>query len=326
MLMETSDHVPCVVNIATNIPKGKIFRLENYWMEHEVFMDVVRHGWSIPTQQSDVAKVISAKFKNLRRVLKAWQVQLSSLKGNIENVKLVLWLIQLVEFHRDLTIEEWNFKHILEDKLLSLLRQQRIYWKQRGTIKWVKFGDEGTKFFHANATLRSRRNLITTLHDNAGIPKSSHSEKVNILWEAFKDRLSTTEFQGMHLNLDDLLTASDLLGFLEEPFSHEEIDLVVQNLPTDKSPGLDGFNTDFIKKAWPIIKEDFYALCSAFYNGDICLQSINGSYITLIPKVDNASTASDFRPISLLNTSMKLITKLLANRLQSIIQSIIHKN
>ena len=97
-------------------------------------------------------------------------------------------------------------------------------------------------------------------------------------------------------------------------------------MPTDKSPGPDGFNTDFIKKAWPIIKEDFYVLCSAFYNGDICLQSINGSYITLIPKVDNASTAYDFRPISLLNTSMKLITKLLANQLQSIIQSIIHKN
>ena len=86
-------------------------------------------------------------------------------------------------------------------------------------------------------------------------------------------------------------------------------------MPTDKSPGPDGFNTDFIKKAWPIIKEDFYALCSAFNNGDICLQSINGSYITLIPKVDNASTASNYRPISLLNTSMKLITKLLANRL-----------
>ena len=60
-------------------------------------------------------------------------------------------------------------------------------------------------------------------------------------------------------------------------------------MPTDKSPGPDGFNTDFFKKAWPIIKEDFYALCSAFYNGDICLQSINGSYITLILK-DRLST------------------------------------
>ena len=65
----------------------------------------------------------------------------------------------------------------------------------------------------------------------------------------------------MHMNLDELLSASDLLGFLEKPFTHAEIDLVVQNLPTDKSPGPDGFNTNFIKRAWPIIKKDFYALC-----------------------------------------------------------------
>jgi hypothetical protein len=115
--MEVSDHTPCVVNISTNIPKGKKIRFENYWMEHEVFMDVVRHGWNLPTFQTDKAKVISTKFKNLRRVLKAWQAQLSSLKDNIENVKLVLWLFHLFELHRDLTIVEWNFKHILEDKL-----------------------------------------------------------------------------------------------------------------------------------------------------------------------------------------------------------------
>ena len=58
----------------------------------------------------------------------------------------------------------------------------------------------------------------------------------------------------------------------------------------------------------------------------ICLQSINWSYITLIPKCDGATKISEFRPISLLNTSMKTIIKLLANRLQSVIQKLIHKN
>ena len=76
-----------------------------------------------------------------------------SLKSNIDNVKLVLWLLHMLEMHRHLTIVESNFKHVLQDKLLSHLRQQRIYWKQRGTIKWVKFVDEGTKFFHAGATM-----------------------------------------------------------------------------------------------------------------------------------------------------------------------------
>lgn len=34
LVMETSDHVPCVVSISTSIPRKSIFRFENYWMEH----------------------------------------------------------------------------------------------------------------------------------------------------------------------------------------------------------------------------------------------------------------------------------------------------
>lgn len=34
LVLETSDHVPCVVSISTTIPRRIIFRLENYWMEH----------------------------------------------------------------------------------------------------------------------------------------------------------------------------------------------------------------------------------------------------------------------------------------------------
>jgi len=37
-----------------------------------------------------MAKVITAKFKNLQRVLKDWQRNLSNLELAIENVKLVL--------------------------------------------------------------------------------------------------------------------------------------------------------------------------------------------------------------------------------------------
>lgn len=35
---------------------------------------------------------------------------------------------------------------------------------------------------------------------------------------------------------------------------------------------------------------------------------------------------NDFRPISLLNTSVKILTKLLANRLQKVILRLIHEN
>jgi hypothetical protein len=81
-----------------------------------------------------------------------------------------------------------------------------------------------------------------------------------------------------------------------------------------------------MKKCWPIISEDFSDLCLAFYNKEVCLQNINVSYITLIPKIDNPDAVTDYRPISLLNSSIKLITKLLANRLQVVIFQLIHQN
>lgn len=95
-----------------------------------------------------------------------WQSHISSLKQNISNVKPVLSFLDMLEEFRDLSIIEWNFRELLRKKLNSLLRQQQIYWKQRGTVKWVKFGDEGTKFFHANATIKQRRNLTTSLQND----------------------------------------------------------------------------------------------------------------------------------------------------------------
>lgn len=64
LTMETSDHVPCIITIETNIPKSNRFRFENYWMEHERFLDVVQHGWSVRVTATDSAKAITAKFKN----------------------------------------------------------------------------------------------------------------------------------------------------------------------------------------------------------------------------------------------------------------------
>jgi hypothetical protein len=98
-----------------------------------------------------------------------------------------------------------------------------------------------------------------------------------------------------------------------------EIDAVVSSLPTDKSLGPDGFNTDFVKKYWAIIKHDFYKLCDEFHAGTDCLQSLNRSHISLLPKVDGPTKVSDFRPIYLLITSFKILTKLLANILQQVI-------
>jgi hypothetical protein len=76
-------------------------------------MQVMTNASNIPVLQSDKAKKIGAKFKNLRRILKFWQSQLSNLKVTTQNNKMLLLLLDLMEEHRDLSLEEWNLRKII---------------------------------------------------------------------------------------------------------------------------------------------------------------------------------------------------------------------
>jgi hypothetical protein len=93
----------------------------------------------------------------------------------------------------------------------------------------------------------------------------------------------------------------------------------MEEMPFDHAPGLDGFNGMFMKKCWPLIQSDFWRFIVQFSNGSANLEHVNGSFITLIPKKENPAIVNDYRPISLLSSSLKLLTKLLANRLQKVI-------
>jgi hypothetical protein len=55
------------------------------------------------------------------------------------------------------------------------------------------------------------------------------------------------------------------------------------------------------------------------------IQAINSSFITLVPKVNSLTRVNDFRPISLINYVVKIITKLLGERLQSVIIRFVHQ-
>jgi len=315
-----------VVSISTLIPRSRVFRFKFFWLKHQDYQSILTQNWDIPTNEGDKAKLITAKLKRLRKCLRDWQASMTNLKTTIANVRITILFLEVLADHRDLCLPEWNFKRLLEDHLLSLLEKQRLYWKQRGNIKWVQLGDAGTHFFHTNATIRHRSKLINELTNRDEAIVTSHKDKEALLWEEFKQRMGISDFKGFTINLEDLIQRNLNLHHLEAPFTSDEIDNIIKSLPNNKSPGPDGFNSEFMKASWTVIKKDFYDLCRSFHDNSCCLQSINSSHITLIPKTKNATYVNDYRPISLLNSSMKLLTKLLANRLQATIIPLVHKN
>jgi hypothetical protein len=51
----------------------------------------------VPMTQTDKAKMLIAKFKNLRRVLRTWQGQISNLNTTISNNRVMLSFLDMIE-------------------------------------------------------------------------------------------------------------------------------------------------------------------------------------------------------------------------------------
>jgi hypothetical protein len=176
------------------------------------------------------------------------------------------------------------------------------------------------------ATQRNRRNTISMLKDSDGRVVNDHDEIAALLWSSYRDRMGNSEGINMQFDLPRLINRIQGLEENSQPFLQEEIELVLKQMPPDNSPGPDGFTGLFLKRCWPIIKQDFFKLVQDFHEGTLQLQNINESFITLFPKVHSPESVNDYRPISLTNACLKFLTKLVANRLQQRILSCVHKN
>lgn len=272
--------------------------------------------------------VLSGKFKRLCHDLKLWSKSLSNLRMLIGNCNKVILYLDTIEEFRFLLNTEWNFRNIIKRQLNSLLQQQNSYWRQRNTINRIKHGDACTKYFHSMATISYRRNLIAQVQDEHGVTLLHHDDKANHFWCHYKNRMGQSNHARMEFDLSSMVSLPvDIdLDSLALPFSSLEIESIVKNMPSDKAPGPDGFNGAFIKRCWQIIKEDVYRLFYEFFENSVNIAPINSSFIVLVPKCSSPISASDYRPISLLNCCVKLLTKLLADRLQKLILKIIHQN
>ena len=109
--------------------------------------------------------------------------------------------------------------------------------KKCWTIQWVKFIDENTKKIQAVATKRYRVNNIANLQTPDGLSVDDHTGKEALLFQAYSERLGTSNETEMKFDLPSLIRTRVNLDHLTTPFTTTKIDAVIQEMPMDRAPG-----------------------------------------------------------------------------------------
>ena len=119
---------------------------------------------------------------------------------------------------------------------------------------------------------------------------------------------------------------TEMNNMLQEVFTQDEVDRAVFQMEALKASGPDGMPPLFFQHYWKFIGDEVLAAVLNCLNSGSFPQSLNNTFITLIPKVKSPTLVSEFLPISLCNILYKIVSKVVANKLKRIIPNLILKS
>eukprot|EP00253_Pinus_taeda_P034935 PITA_34935 len=210
----------------------------------------------------------------------------------------------------------------------ALLEINKAKWKTKaGKVS----GDKNTAFFHKQIHTRLSRNHIVEITSPNGtvlkgttLIKEVATPHFQLL---FKEEGVEDNEEAHHFlkHIPRMVNEEDNASLLK-PFTEEEISNVIWKMEPDKAPRPDGFSIHFYRLCWDIIKADLYQMIKGFLLKAKVGGSTISTFLALNPKEANPKTFDRFKPISLYNTSYKILTKILANRIKPLMDKLISPN
>ena len=301
------------------LSKNNGSRYEASWAVGRDDHEVCTRAWSGSLGQGDIWNRVGQKLSTCKSELLRWKR--ATWGKTRQTIKSLQYRLNGAydSFHDQAGSDIKNIKRELE----FLLAQDNERWKQRAKVKWLKNGDQNTKFYHACANQRRSSNRILRIADEVGLVWESQDDIQTAFMKYFSGLFIVGPVGDMEVSLQNLnmRVSDEMNGELLKMFTKEEISFAFKQMMPLKAPGPDGLPTNFFQKHWDLMGDEVCLAVLSTLNSGFLPHSLNMTHTALIPKVKNPS--KEFRPISLCNVLYKLISKVLANCLKKILPNII---
>ena len=220
-------------------------------------------------------------------------------------------------------------------KDLKELDRNHTEKKMKGSILRTKLpgieeGEFNLAYLSKLEKMKAEQNLIYSLVNSEGQLVNSTEEVLKVTYDFYKNLYSKEpEDHDAQRDLldgvDKQLSDEDRLK-LDADFSKEEFERAIKDLKKNKSPGTDGLTKEFYDFFWDLL-QDFYLDCikEIEQEGELT-ESQKQGLVRISYKKNGRVCIENYRPITLLNVDLKILTRTLAKRIAEVLPKLIHEN
>ncbi|CAI0417866.1 unnamed protein product [Linum tenue] len=319
-----SDHNPLLIKLGAQDRIRRPWKFENMWLQDERFFRDLETWMRSDVEGFGAAFRWSQRLQNLKGLIKVWNKEVfGNINTRIEMVLSKINELDLAGQARPLSGGEINDINGLKIDLSRLLSLQEILWRQKVKEQWLKLGDDNSRYFHVVANNKRRFNMIECINIQ-GVRFEGRADVakgvVDFYTSFFRESVVRRPFPR---NLELAKLNESEAASLMQVFSEAEIWTSLRDSDGWKAPGPDGFSWDFYKRCWPLIRGEVLNALSEFHETGTLPKRITHSFLCLVPKRDAVEDIKDLRPISLMGSLNKLISKILARRLSLVLPKLV---
>ena len=200
----------------------------------------------------------------------------------------------------------------------------------RSRVQWLNSGEKATKYFLNLENRNFVNRSVSFIEKPNGEIVDKQEDILEEVHNFYKNLYSKKEVN--NITLEELIPERPTLDLndnmtLQGKITYLEAACALKNMKNEKSPGPDGFTAEFFKFFFVDIGKYFIrSINEGLEKGELSVTQYQG-VITCLPKEGKPKQfIKNWRPISLLNVTYKILSSCIALRIRNVLPKIIHES